>query len=787
MSEDRRNPGYDVTPEPGDGDRFGRQPVPVSQGAEPPAHLRDDIGYGYGVEDDEQFHLRQYLDVLLRRRWTVMAFFAAVVLSTAVFTLSTTPLFRSTTLLQIRPSGPNILSFQDVQDPIRQAQAYMDFFQTQYSILESRALAIRTIDELDLMSNATFNPALQPEGIVAGLKRRLKELLNADSEVDPELEALAERKRLVNAFLESVEIAPKRKSFLVDVAFWSPDPQLASSVASTMAREYIGLTLDQTMDSASQGRVFIEKQLARTKARLEESEVALQDYARGREIHAVEQEERMIHERLADLNSRLTEAESDRIRLEANYEQTKGADRYSIPIIVESLLISRLKEELATLEIEQAELQQTFSDEYPEVRKLGARLKILNIRIIQEQDRLIASVRADFRAANGKEKLLGAELDKQQKVVAAYEEKAIDFKIMKREVDTNRGIYENLLKRLKEVEVAEAVRASNVSIVDEAEVPLRAAHPRIPLNMALAMVIGIFGGVGIAFTQEYLDDSVKTPDDVEKAARLPTLAAIPEFMAPKLEPGEQAPSFDQEVALQPTSPGAEAVRTLRASLFLAAPGGLPTRLLVTSPRPGEGKTCTVTNLAIALAQMGRKVVLIDCDLRKPRIHAAMGIDQQPGVSGYLAGHSGLDEIIKSSGHASLDVIPAGPIPPNPVDLFDSVAMSDFLAELEKRYDHILVDAPPTLGFADVPILANRIGGGCLLVAQSGKTPARVLRGACEYLMRMQSRLLGIVLNKVSTRSAGYSYYGSYGYYGSSNYGGYYGREAEGKGRIEDRA
>jgi len=295
-----------------------------------------------------------------------------------------------------------------------------------------------------------------------------------------------------------------------------------------------------------------------------------------------------------------------------------------------------------------------------------------------------------------------------------------------------------------------------------------------------------------------MDDSIKSPDDVERYLRLPTLGAVPEFKV--VEEGDRKTAAkaangangkdqadrdsrssvaDLEVITRPTSAGSEAVRTLRAALFLAAPGGAPARLLVTSAKPGEGKTCITINLAAVLAQMGRRVVVVDCDLRRPRIHKATSLSQSPGVTNFLTGNVSLDEVLRDSGQVGLDIVTAGPIPPNPVDLLDSAGMGDLIRELEERYDHILIDTPPALGFADVPVLSNRLGGACLLVTRSGDTSRRLARQACEYLIRMQSKLLGVVLNRVSSRSTGYSYYGYYGYYGYySHYGEYYQKRPE---------
>ncbi len=762
MSDEREQGVYPLA-----GHGGARAYEPAVQGdSRLPAYMSEEPPYGY-VGAQEEFNLWKYIDIISRRRWSIAACLVVCILTGSIITFAATPMYRSTALLQIQPNGPNVLSFEDVQESIGQSQAYQDFFQTQYAILNSRTLAKRTIDKLGLESNADFNPELMPPSLPVRLKNWVVGMIMPAGEVDPQRAELERQHKMMDAFLSEVEVQPRRKSFLVEWSFSSPDAVLAKQIAATAAHEYIDLTLDQRIDSASQGRGFIEKQLSITKARLEQSEQDLQEFARSRDIVALEQEEKVIHERLADLNNRLTAAQGARIEHQAMYEQSRTADRYSLQIIVSSPLIKSLKEQMTDLEVALAQLSNTFTDEYPEVRKLKARIRILDIRMRAEEDRLLASVKSDYEAALKRESMLKEELERQRELVASYEVKAIDFKIMRRDVDINRGIYENLLQRLKEVEVTEAVRASNITIVDQPEVPLDPDRPNIPVNLAFSMLLGLFSGLGLAVAQEYLDDSVKTPEDVEKALRLPTLAAIPEFKA------LDDLSLDQEVALQPTSAGSEAIRTLRAALFLTAPGGFPKRLIVTSSRPGEGKTCIASNLSIALAQMGRKVVLLDCDLRRPRAHQALGAAQAPGVSNYLVGNMGSAEIIRETAHKGLDLISAGPVPPSPVDLLDSEAMSRLLEELDARYDNVIVDAPPALMFADVPVLTARLGGGCLLIACSGETPTRVLKRASESLIRMQSKMLGVVLNRVSQRSAGYSYYGYYG-----GYGDYYGSGAE---------
>ncbi|MBI5506576.1 MAG: polysaccharide biosynthesis tyrosine autokinase [Deltaproteobacteria bacterium] len=787
MSNDD-NEGRELAPRGGDPRADNRsggalEPAGPWQGYAPATPDAFRYGEGYMVVEEE-VSFRQYLDFLFRRKWTIGAATAFCVVAALVYSLAATPTFRSRTVLQIQPNGPNIVEFANLEQNINQVQAYKDFFQTQYSVLSSRALASRTIKQLELDKEPLFNPALQPPGVVANVKDWVVGLLPAGEEevLDPAAEADKAHQKLINLLLDNVRVIPGEDSYLVELAYIADGPELAQRIVSTMARQYVELTMDQSIDSAATAKAFIEQQLGITKGRLEESEVALQAFARGKDIYAIEEEGKVLHDRLDDLSKRVTQAEAERIEAEALNAQAKSAIHASMQGIIDNPLLKTLKDQLSEAQSQLALLRQTFSEEFPQVRQLGAKVASLQAQVRDTESGLVRSLEAAYQSAVQRERDLRKALADHESEVGNFEAESVTFNIMKRDIDTNRQLYDNLLARYKQVEVAGALRASNITVLDKAEVPIRKYRPLLALNLALALALGIFGGVGVAVSQEYLDDTVKTPDDVEKAARLPTLAAVPVFAVPD-DPALLATyTPDRQVALLPTSPGAEAIRTLRAALLMAASGGLPHRLLVTSSGPGEGKTCLTTNLALAFAQMGRRVLLMDCDLRKPRVHGAAGLDNTRGTSSYLTGNASLQDIIRPSGHPNLDVITAGPVAPNPVDLLGSPMLGELLDALEKRYDLVLLDAPPTLGFADVPTLANRAGGGCLVVAQAGSTPRHVLKHAAEYLLRMQSKVLGVVLNKVSTRGSSYSYYG--GYYGHSYGYGYghvpYGGPAEGK-------
>jgi len=706
--------------------------------------------------------VRDYLDVLLRHRSTVLAFFGFVVATTVFATLTTVPTYKATTLIEVKAETQKLVAFQDV---VQMAQAEREFYQTQYDVLRSRSLARRVIERARLADDPVFNPPAESPGPITlalgGIRNLLTPAPPEGAPAEPENDV---GRGLVDRFLGSLDVAPRRNSYLVEVSFLSPSPTLAAKVANAIAEDYVTMALDRRIDAVQKGRAFIEKQLGVTKAALAHSEEELQVFARQNEILTVDAKQNIEHRKLQDLNAALTQALHERMAKESLHRQVTTSDAAQLTQIVSNPVIASLTGELAKCDAERARLTETFTAEYPQVKRLDAQIAALRQRIRDEQAVVAAALRADYEAARKQERLLSEALEAQKKVVSDLNQRAIDYKILEREVDTNRAIYNSLLQRLKEVEVTEGIKASHIHVLDRAEVPVKPHRPRPLLNLVLACVVGLLGGVGLALFQEHLDDSVKSPDEVERYLRVPTLGAVPQLRLRRLN-GRAAAESSPElvVAEEPKSMSAEAMRTLRASLFLSTAAGPPTRILVTSARPQEGKTCITSNLAVVLAQMGRKVVLVDCDFRRPRVHRVFGFDLEPGATSFLSGNADLPSIIRSTPYG-IDVVCGGPVPPNPVELIDSAPMVGLVEELSRRYDFVLLDAPPSLGFADVPLLA-RLVGGVLFVVRAGQTPRKAAAHALEHLRRLRARILGVVLNGVRTGGPGYysSYYGYYQY------------------------
>jgi capsular exopolysaccharide synthesis family protein len=713
---------------------------------------------------EDEAHLRDYWLVLLRHRWTALTFLAVVVFTTAVVTFVTTPLYRATVLIEIDPHNPNVVAFQDV---VEIARAQREFFQTQYDVLRSRNLAARVIDALHLADDPLFNPP--PRGSLVGSARRWLSGLagrQPGAEADPDI---ARRQALIRRFLGSVEVEPRRGSYLVEVSFLSPAPALAERIANAIADEYVELTIEQRVHAVQKGRGFIERQVDVTRASLEEAEEQLQVFSKKHSILSGDEKESVEFRKLSDLSDALTAVQNERMHKEAQLGQVERGEFGPVSAVVSHPVVADLLAEVAQEEAEYSRLSQTFTGEYPQMERLAAKVAELRRRVDAEIERLQGTLRADYEAAVRNEHLLEDALLGQQDAVSDLNRRAIDYKILKRQVDTERDIYKTLLQRLKEVEVSESIKASNIHVLDMAERPFGPDRPRPLRNLLLALFVGLSGGIALAFFQEYLDSSIKSPEDVERHLHLATLGAVPLL---RVRRGQRV--VPEMVAVHDAaSASAEAMRTLRASLFLSTASGPPQRLLVTSARPEEGKTCVSVNLAVTLAQMGKRVVLIDTDLRRPRLHRIFEREIAPGLTTYLTGGADIASLIQPAFPdqvPTLDLVVSGPVPPNPVELVDSREMMLLLDELSRSYDFVIADGPPSLGFADVPLL-SRLMGGILLVVKCGVTPRKVVKQAAAYLTRLRARVLGVVLNQVAEgRHGDYSYYSYYQYssYGSDH-------------------
>jgi capsular exopolysaccharide synthesis family protein len=612
--------------------------------------------------------------------------------------------------------------------------------------------------------------------------------------------SLEERKLigLVNKFAGSLSTSPIRNSRLVDVNFEARDPRLAAEVANTLAKEYIGMNFETKYNTTNAASDFLSGKLVDLKAKVEKSEEELVRFSQQHDIYTISNNKdnsdtNVILQKLSDLNMALTAAQSDRIQKESVWNVVQPATPGSYPDILRNDLIKTLETNVATLRLQKTKLEAQFKPGWPELDQVTGQLADAEKQLDQERQRAIRNVGTEYRTSLQREKLLTQALDLQKVQADAFNQNSIQYNILKRQVDTDKQLYDGLLQRMKEAGVSAGLQSNNIHVVDTATVPRTPHSPNKPLNLSLALAIGLMLGTGLAFFIEFLDNSVKTPDDVDRYIKLPSLGVIPSLdsigsgknlkikvLGDASQNGGNGskgalPNGVEVITYSDTkSLISEAYRNLRTSVLLSSGAGHPPKvLLVTSSQRGEGKSTTSVNIAVTLAQTGDRVVILDCDIRNPRVHRILGMSNHAGMSTFLSGNSDLSGLIQECEVPNLSVITSGPIPPNPAELLGSVRMKQALVLLAESFDHIVIDSPPVLAVSDARILAPVVDG-VILVIKGGETPKEAVNRTKRLLQEVRGHLIGTVLNNVDVRSADYNYYSRYYYYGYGRYGKKYG-------------
>jgi polysaccharide biosynthesis transport protein len=738
----------------------------------PPGYPNPPLGSLPPLQEEKEINLRDYWKVIRKRQWTIVAFFLIVVITTAVATFTMKPIFRATTTIQINKENPQIVDFKEI---FAVDTMDLDYYQTQYKILESRSLARKVVQNLKLTKHPEFLPKPQ-----TAYQKWKSDILHSISGLfapsNPGKDPVEGNKEtaFINQFLGKLKIEPIRNSRLVKIHFDSNNPELSSQVSNAIATTYIQQNLESRFTATQQAKEWLTGQLEDLKAKVERADEALQAFGSKHNIISLDEKENVTMQRLTGLNETLTKAESERMAKEALYRQTKDRNFDSLPSILENKLIMDLKQAYIQLEAQYMRLSETYKPEYPEMVKTRQQMNTIQKRIDGELAKTIAAIRGDYESSLRKESLLRQAFEEQKARVVEMNDKSIQYNILKREADTNKELYKGLLQRMKEAGVSAGIMASNIQVVDPAELPPRPYRPDKRLNILLAAVVGLFLGVGIAFFLEYLDNTVKTPEDVEQLIRLPSFGMVPEISYERRRRLETGTSYPVELVTfgHPKSMLSEAYRNIRTSILLSFSERPPKRIAISSPNPSEGKTTTAVNTAIALSQTGAQVIVVDADMRKPRIHKIFSEENGAGLSNFLSGNAGLDSVIKKADIPNLYYIPAGPIPPNPSELIGSKLFKSMMESLGTRFDHIVLDSPPVLGFADAIILSTSVEG-IILVVLGGKTPRETLQRAKDVLHQVNAKILGVVINRINIQRSDYGYY----YY---RYSYYYGREGKKK-------
>ncbi|MGF1549995.1 MAG: GumC family protein [Sphingomonadaceae bacterium] len=659
--------------------------------------------------------------VAVEWRWLILGAIGLGLAVAVIVTTLTEPRYRSTVLLEINP--PTVTIMND-QDEMRAPRSDQQFLATQYGLLQSRSLAERVVQDLNLAANPQF--------------------------ISQEADLRARQKAAAGKLLANTAITPAPDSRLITLTYTSESPELAARIANSYAKSFINSTLERRYQASSYARDFLQRQIARTKADLEASERALVSYAQRQGIirtgaDAGEDAATPTGDALVALNQALAAAETKRITAEERYRQAAKAEA----TVEARQNTAPMRQQKATLEAEYQEKLNTFKPDYPDMVRLRTRIEALDEAIAREASQSrssrLTSLLSEYRAAAAEERRLQARVEQLKRSVLNLRGRNIQYNILQRDVDTNRSIYDALLQRYKEIGVAEGVGTSPVSIVDRADVPGSPYVPNIPMNLGIGLLLGLIGGFGTALAIEFINDTIKTKEDVREKLHLPALGLIPRKTSDN--------KLVEEIADQ-RSQVAEAYFSVWTSLQFTPETGLPKTLLISSTRAAEGKSNTSFALAQITARMGKTVLLIDADLRKPAFIADSS--EETGLSKLLTTNEGIADHLLATDHERLCLLPSGPLPPNPAELLASPRMRAIMAEAAGRFDMVIVDAPPVLGLADAPLLAE-ICQATLLVVESGKTRTRAALDAVGRLKLAGANIIGAVLTKVRNLGQGYGY------------------------------
>ena len=698
--------------------------------------------------------------------WTILVVLAVSVTIATIASLKAVRKYDAVSHIAISKEANNSLRVGE-ENESGAAFDYSMELDTQASIIRSNSLALQVINDFDLAENPAFNPG------AANLHRTV----TGQAHLTPEQEA-----DLLKIWSEGLSVAKVPRTRMIEIRFTSRDPRLAAQIANALTSGYVERNFKTKYESTMQATDWLSKQLSDLQLKVEVSEQALVNYQKANGIVGVDEKQNITTEKLADLNKDLTSAESDRMQKQAVYELAQQ-EPTNLSSLANNGLFQKLRETEADLERQYAQLSTQFGPSYPKVLEVSNQLRQAHEAVKAEVDRAVGRAKTEYRSAFDRERMLRSALGQQKIAATQLNEQSIEYLRLKREAESNRALYDSLNQKLKEASVTSSLKLSNVSIVDTARVPSTPSSPNVRSNISLALLFGLLGGVGLALLLETLDNTVRTPEQAEDISSLPSLGTVPLTLD---EAAAKSKSSSTSIMVgapanprktmglisfeRPKSKVAESYRALRTSILLSSIGRPPQLLMLTSALPQEGKTTTSINTAIVLAQKGGKVLLIDADMRRPSIHQVFGIRPGNGLSTLLSGTSDFEDcVVIAEDIPNLDVLPAGPQPPNPAELLGSNLLRDYLTRWRKQYDFIVVDTPPVLSVTDAVLLSAQMDS-VVLVLRSGKTTKEALRRARQLFDKVNVRVLGVVVNAVDLQSPDAQYYGyDYGYSDSHSY------------------
>jgi len=711
--------------------------------------------------------IADYWRILQKRRLTIFVSMTVVVIAAGLISLRMTPIYDAAARISIQQQSSNGLNLKDNESSqsFGNPQQNID---TEIKILQSETLAQAVIKRLGLDRRPEFAGKAQAKtsGGIAVSESSLQERSRQDV--------------LIRRFSQNLKVQQVPATSLIEIKYSSTDSALATEIANTVATTFIEQNIKARYDSTMQAADWLSKQLADLQIKVETSQTKLVNYEKENGIVGTDDKQNLTVDKLDELNKELTQAQADRIQKESLFQIAKNSDADSVSaVFTQDPILAALRQQQTQLETQDALLSTQFGPFYPKVLEVKNQLDQIKRAYKDELQKSVERLQNDYQTALKREEMLQAALTKQTDAANQLNQNAIQYKALKQEADSNRQLYDGLLLKLKEASLAAGLESSNIRVVDQARMPLHPARPNIPLNMEFAVLIGLVGGVAIAFTLEALDTTVRTPEQAESISGLPILGLIPlqsslntgvaQISKVGLLKATSRGNIRPEPLishLEPHSEIAEAYRALRTSVLLSSVSHPPRTILITSSVPQDGKTMTSINTSIVLAQQGKRVLLVDADMRRPSIHKIFHLGGQVGLSNILTGGAKIDDVIQATMQPNLFVVPAGPVPPHPSELLGSSLMQELLKIWRDDFDHVVIDSPPVVSVTDAVLLSVQVDA-VMLIIRSGQTTNALVRRSRDLLLSVNANILGMVVNAADLSSPDYYnyYYGSkYRYY-----------------------
>ncbi len=765
-----------------------------------------DYGYtNYGADQNNNtVHLRELWRIVRKRKWLVglIAGIATILITIEVY--RTPSIYRAQSDILIGSEAPTVVQTKDQVIQIDDSNN----LNTNKIIITSRPLLEDVVVNLKLDQHPQFVESLQKKsfteavrdiwGRIAGQAETMAPAGDGAVSAIPgpgserTAEESARLRPLVELLKSRLNVAPLAESQVIRVSFDHTDPELAAAVVNATGKIFIDRSFERKTSRYAGTSDWLDRSTRELKSKVAQAEQALADYTRVNGIFSTEGKENLTVEKLTSLHAQATKAEMDRMLKESLYEEVKRGNVTQLPEAFSDQKIVMLQNELGKQQIEAAELSVKYGPENPRVAEVEQKIRAYRDQIAENRKTLEERLRADYERSTREEQSFKRALERAKSEAVQQNQAAIQSSIYESDVQTAKSLYTDFLGKTKQADLQLAEQHNNMRVIEPAEAPSAPIGPMRFRTILIGLVVSLIGGVGLAFFLEYLDNTVKSVEDVVRVAQLPTLAVIPSINAVTTRAlsskpqrnGKSPHSYGHGLSLAVTSAGGavdkltklvtldqlssvvEAYRMLRTSVLLSAAGAPPKTILFTSGQPGEGKTTTAINTAISLSQLGASVLLIDADLRRPTVHRVFKMNQAHGLSTFLSRQVEIDPLIHKLWVPNLSVLPCGPIPPNPAELISSERMKELLRELWVKYDHILIDSPPLINVTD-PVILSTMVDGVILVVQAGRSTREVVRRARQELGSVGAKIFGVVLNNLDVKREGYdSYsatYGSYGY------------------------